>query len=756
MRPSSSASEAVPRRVAVWPLFPFSRPVQVSLWVGVVAVAALFAWGAWQRRWIADDGLIVLRTVRNLLAGNGPVFNVGERVESNTSTVWTYLVYLGGLAGGPVRLEYVALALALALSVAGVVLVMLGAARLYAPMLQGRRAVLLPAGVLVYISVPPARDFATSGLENGLVTAYLGLLWWMMVCWSQALVANVPEPGSRGRSWRSRRGPGVGRAGGRHASAVDDETVRIGQGVGAANVNAGRSERWGTGLLAGPAPGAEPVEANPVLQEARRRRGRAANPAPPRAKQPLGIGVGGRFLTMLAFVAGLSVLVRPELALIGGLALVMMLVGERTWKRRVLIVFAGGLVPVAYQIFRMGYYALLVPGTAVAKDASGSKWSQGWAYLLNFNQPYLLWLPAVSLVALAVLVFWACRSRIRLAVPEGYSDVARAVQHPAAVVAFMVVSGLLQAVYWIRQGGDFMHGRVLLTPLFCLLAPVAVIPVVVPDGTRTSRWVGWVLAGCTVVVWLDVAAWSLWAANSPGLGADATKVTYSGIVDERRFYAQATGHAHPLTAMDYLDYPRMRAVVQAINDTPRGALLLPSGNYTQWDVVPAEPPPPPAPGEPPEDPDDGPHTVFFTNLGMLGMNVGLDVRVIDQIGLANPLAMHTARLEDGRIGHDKNLFPDWAVAEGPWMKEPPFLPAYLDEDWVRRAEVALQCPATDSMLNAIRGPLTLRRFGSNILHSAEFTKYRIDRVPEYELIRCGLSEPELRNPPYKGLPAMGP
>ena len=45
---------------------------------------------------------------------------------------------------------------------------------------------MLPAGALVYIAVPPARDFATSGLESGLVMAYLGLLWWMMVCWSQA------------------------------------------------------------------------------------------------------------------------------------------------------------------------------------------------------------------------------------------------------------------------------------------------------------------------------------------------------------------------------------------------------------------------------------------------------------------------------------------------------------------------------------------------------------------------------------------
>mgnify|MGYP003456791854 CR=1 FL=1 len=69
----------------------------------MIVVSVLWAWGAWQRRWIADDGLIVLRTVRNLLAGNGPVFNAGERVESNTSTLWTYLVYLGGIVGGPLR-----------------------------------------------------------------------------------------------------------------------------------------------------------------------------------------------------------------------------------------------------------------------------------------------------------------------------------------------------------------------------------------------------------------------------------------------------------------------------------------------------------------------------------------------------------------------------------------------------------------------------------------------------------------------------
>ena len=53
-------------------------------------MAVSFAVLAWQRRWISDDGLIFVRTVRQVLDGNGPVFNVFERAESGTSTLWTY------------------------------------------------------------------------------------------------------------------------------------------------------------------------------------------------------------------------------------------------------------------------------------------------------------------------------------------------------------------------------------------------------------------------------------------------------------------------------------------------------------------------------------------------------------------------------------------------------------------------------------------------------------------------------------------
>ena len=96
------------------------------------------------------------------------------------------------------------------------------------------------------------------------------------------------------------------------------------------------------------------------------------------------------------------------------------------------------------------------------------------------------------------------------------------------------------------------------------------------------------------------------------------------------------------------------------------------------------------------------------------------------------------------------------MAEGPWLKKDPYLPRYLDEGWIKEAEAALKCPATESVLAAIRAPLTARQFLSNMLYAYDFTGYRIDRVPQYELIRCGLPEPELEGTPYTGLPATGP
>ncbi|WP_244976278.1 flagellar motor control protein ZomB [Nocardia huaxiensis] len=582
---------------------------------GVAVTAALFAAGAWEHRWIADDGLIVLRTVRNLLAGNGPVFNVDERVETNTSAAWTYLVWFFSWLT-QARLEYVVLGLTLTLSVTAVVVGMLGSARLWGGP-AGR--LLLPAGALVYIALPPARDYASSGLESGLVICWLAVLWYFMIRWAQA---------------------------------------------------------------------------------------GAVRPA----------GYFG-----LVFLAGLAPLIRPEITLVGALALLVLVFAPvpetslRPWVFRLLTVAVAGLVPIGYQIWRMGYYGLPYPNTAVSKDAGGAKWQQGFTYLGDFVGPYHLWLP---LLILAVSAFVIVRPQ-RLSTP--------ALRSPAMVVLVMLVSGVALTVYELRVGGDFMHGRMLLPQLFCLLLPVMVLPVRLSGNAAHGNRVRWLVPAGVVIT----AAWALWACGTCAVQT-GTSVGASGIVDERIYYVLGTGHDHPIRAEDYLDYARMRPMLRHIGETPDGALLLNLPSQMVWHIV-----PPPLPV-----PEGGAgHTVFFLNLGMTSMNVPLDVRVVDQMGLAYPLAAHTDRLENGRIGHDKNLAPGWVVVDAEMVDRQPWIPLHIDERYVIRARAALSCPATQDLLASTRAPLTFTRFRHNIQQAFGFASYRTNRNPSYELQRCGLEDP---------------
>lgn len=614
---------------------------------GIAVSVALFLYGGWERRWIADDGLIVLRTVRNLLAGNGPVFNAGERVETNTSVLWTYLNWVLTWISGA-QPEYAVLALTLVLSGLAILFAMLGAGLLW-HVRAGK--VLLPAGVLVYIALPPARDYATSGLETSLIIFWLALMWWLLIRW---------------------------------------------------------------------------IRNNPLLAQ----------------------GVELRPMLLPAFVAGLGPLVRPELAVMSALILgYMVWIPMRRPIRSILILGAvAGFVPVAYQIFRMGYYALPYPNTALAKDAAGAKWDQGLKYMSNLVDPYWLSVPFVILLVAALVNIRIMRVRTgsgprrsgRRKVEEQRSIVQsllrlfvkfrRKTFSPGAIVAIFVVSGLLLSVYVLRVGGDFMHGRVLLPAVFALMLPVAALPVRVRGHAYSPLRFPRATAAITGVAWVAIVVWAAICATVPGMPG-GTVIGKTGIVDERAFYVLHTGRDHPILAEDYMDFPRVRAMVRTVEERPEGGLLMATMSFMNWAVT---PPPQPIP----EGGAD--QIVYFLNLGMSSMNVGLDVKVIDPMGLAYPLAAHSQRLEDGRIGHDKSLPPDWAVIDTGMVNKRPWMPPMMNEKWVSEAAVAIRCPETQAVLNSTRGELTLRRFLSNVIHSIDFARYRIDRIPEYELIRCKL------------------
>jgi arabinofuranosyltransferase len=146
--------------------------------VGVAAVLALAApafllVNAVDRRWMDDDGFINLRIVRNWIHGDGPVFNVGERVEAATSPLWLGLLALVGECR--IRLEYAAVYIGIALTVLALLVAQDASGALHRARAGVRERSLfpgIPLGAVVFAAVPAVWDYASSGLETG-----LGLVW---------------------------------------------------------------------------------------------------------------------------------------------------------------------------------------------------------------------------------------------------------------------------------------------------------------------------------------------------------------------------------------------------------------------------------------------------------------------------------------------------------------------------------------------------------------------------------------------------
>ncbi|MCS4535970.1 flagellar motor control protein ZomB [Corynebacterium sp. HS2168-gen11] len=563
---------------------PFSSGLLAACTVALVA-----AYGGWQRRWMSDDGLIVLRTVRNLLAGNGPVFNAGERVEANTSALWQYIIYLGALVNDA-RLETIATYAALTFTTLAVFLAALGTARLYG----GQKVVLLPFGGLLYLALPPARDFATSGLEWGLSLLWISTQWLLLTTWA--------------RNERTR---------------------------------------------------------------------------------------GSWALYLLALNSGLSWLVRPELALYGGLSGILLLIVHRQQWWKILAVALP--IPAAYQIFRMGYYGLLVPHTAVAKSATGAQWAQGWHYLAEFNQAYNLWIALViALLAAALAITFGHRG----------SDADMLVQRKTVWVIFLILTcALLHATYVIRVGGDFMHARMLLLPLYTALLPVSVIAL--------RR-----LVQSSIITTFVFAAGMVWAGfvvhggHPYQLPAEGEELD---IVDERMFWQLATYRDQPTywaedfhTARSLREFLPAVAAGHAQHDAQVVQFLVSEDPIVfSWRPVPRT--------HEATDLAQMPLSLTMINLGMTSMNAPLDVRVLDTIGLANPLAARSPRLENARVGHDKFLPLEWQFADSAMAIED--LPDWVDPVVTKQARAALYSEELQALFASYRSPLTMQRFFDNIVFS---------------------------------------
>ncbi len=122
----------------------------------------------WWTGWVCDDAYITFRHVQNCLAGYGPVFNPGERVQAYTHPLWFLLLLAGGTV---INLHALAMLLGLVGTAAMIAFLAL---RLRGQPLGGYRLALY-AGFL--LSSRSFVEFQTSGLETSLTTLLITLLW---------------------------------------------------------------------------------------------------------------------------------------------------------------------------------------------------------------------------------------------------------------------------------------------------------------------------------------------------------------------------------------------------------------------------------------------------------------------------------------------------------------------------------------------------------------------------------------------------
>ena len=128
----------------------------VAIYLGIIIYTA----------WVSDDAFITFRSIENFIHGYGPVFNVGERVQTFTHPLWMLLQsFVYALTGwfhlplGLNQLFFWNIFISVSLSLAAIILYSFKVAR------SANMAIL---GLLVLTLSKAFIDYSTSGLENPL------------------------------------------------------------------------------------------------------------------------------------------------------------------------------------------------------------------------------------------------------------------------------------------------------------------------------------------------------------------------------------------------------------------------------------------------------------------------------------------------------------------------------------------------------------------------------------------------------------
>jgi arabinofuranosyltransferase len=135
--------------------------------------------------------------------------------------------------------------------------------------------------------------------------------------------------------------------------------------------------------------------------------------------------------------------------------------------------------------------------------------------------------------------------------------------------------------------------------------------------------------------------------------------------------------------------------------------------------------------------------VVSGGIGALGYALGPDVSILDVNGLADPLTAHLELARRGQPGHEKVLPTPWIAARvtdgGSAVRQEDFpvspsltTPVETDMPFAEQvawARVALRCSDIRDLQRATVGPLTPRRFLSNMFHSLSRSQRRVPADP---------------------------
>jgi len=399
-----------------------------------------------------------------------------------------------------------------------------------------------------------------------------------------------------------------------------------------------------------------------------------------------------RRATAIALAIGAGPLVRPDLALTAALFLCVLWACEVSARQRAVSAAVAAAPVLAYQVFRMGYFACLLPNTALAKEAGLANWQAGWAYLRDFAGPYQLGFPS-ALVLLgaggALLELWRW----------GRSA-------DALLVVAALASALLQGLYVVHIGGDFMHARMLLPALFALVLPVATVA-----GPPS----GWALL---LIPWAIAAA--LWGRCPYAEQSEGEPQ----IENERAFYVSRASVPHPVAAEDF----------------------LPKHNWAADGVWLAEHATRPLPAQP-----AGPHPGLFSPgwqferyevdvqpwvrasvvaarfpVGIIGFLAGPGTQVCDARGPTDPFASRVRLVSRGpKAGHEKTLLFPWCEVRCLTPGSDGALP-HVEAPEVQRIAGLLHCGDLATLQAAVTEPLTWSRFWRNFALAPALTRLRFD------------------------------